>query len=239
MSTMVRSQSRRAITLFVGGAELHADLTVPTDAVGLVILAYPTGSSRTNPKQQHIAHVLNDGGLATLFCDLLTQEEELLSEITGEFRDDVGMMAIRLVAVTDWCGSQVELRTLPIGYLGVGGGAAVAFASAAQRPEVIRALVVRGGRLDRAWTALSNVRAPVLLVAGEHDEGLRDAYAVCLPHIASSCKRVALIPRSGAVFSEPVVLDEYAEGASRWFAEHLGATSRDLSGWEEAGGEIC
>lgn len=234
MATLARTQTSRPVTLFIRGAEIHAELTVPEDARGLIVFANPCGSSRANPKHQHVAGVLNDAGLATLFCDLLTSEEELLSNMTGEFRHDVALLSLRLTVITDWCRGLPTLAALPIGYLGVGAGAATAFMSAAQRSHLVRAIVVRGGRLDLAWTSLKQVQAPVLLVAGEHDEALRDAYTVCLPHIGATDKEVVIVPRAGQMFCEPTALDQFAEHAARWFAKHLPLEEEELA-WSAAG----
>jgi putative phosphoribosyl transferase len=226
----------RDVTMMIRGAEIRAELFVPRGAESLVILAYPTGTCRKHSKQQRIVDVFNDAGLATLFCDLLTVEEELLSEITGEFRHDVKLLSARIAAVTDWCHAHPLLRELPIGYLGAGAGAAAVFNAAAKHPALVKAIVVRGGRLDLAWTSLTLVKAPVLLIAGENDTAMRESYAVCLPHIGAERKEVAIISRAGALFSEPTMLDEYAERAAKWFVEHLGVGADAPAGWHA---EIC
>jgi len=231
MSTLFQSRSTRDVTMMIRGAEVCAELSVPLDAQGVVILAYPTGNSRKHPKQQHIVERFNDAGLATLYCDLLTIEEEVLSEITGEFRHDVQLLSARLVAVTDWCHANLILRGLPIGYLGAGPGAAAAFNAAAKRPELVKAIVTRGGRLDLAWTSLAKVKAPVLLIAGEHDNERRKSYEISLPHMGSEQKEIAIIPRAGALFSDPSMVDEYAKQAASWFGQHLGAGADVTAGW--------
>jgi len=231
MPTLFQSRSTRDVTMMIRGAKVCAELSVPLDAKGVIILAYPTGNSRKHPKQQHIVERFNEAGLATLYCDLLTVEEEILSEITGEFRHDVQLLSVRLVAVTDWCHANLMLRGLPIAYLGAGAGAAAAFNAAAERPDFVKAIVTRGGRLDLAWTSLAKVTAPVLLIAGEHDDERRKSYEVCLPQIGSEEKAIAIIPRAGALFSEPSMLDEYAKQAARWFGQHLGVGADVTAGW--------
>ena len=215
------SQSARPVSISFGDAEILAELTVPNDARGVVVLAYPTGTSRADSKHHHLSSVFNDAGLATLFCDLLTAEEELLSDITGEFRHDVALLSVRLTAIADWCHSRTELRSLPLGFLAAGAGAGAAFMSATQRPQLVKSIVARGGRLDLAWASLACVKAPVLLVAGEHDVAMRKSYAVCLHQIGAARKEIAIIPRAGALFHDPATLDAFADHAARWFAEHL------------------
>ena len=215
------SQSTRPVSIRVRGAEVHAELTVPDDATGLVVLAYPNGTNRAGAKHDHVSAVLNAAGLATLLCDLLTVEEESLGDITGEFRHEVGLLSTRLTGIADWCFLQPELRSLPVGFLAAGSGAGAAFISAALRPQFVKAIVARGGRLDLAWTSLAHVEAPVLLIAGEHDTGMRESYAACLPHIHAATKEIAIIPRAGAMFHNPATLDAFADHAARWFTAHL------------------
>ena len=235
MTTAVFTPTTRDVTLAVDGLVVSGELTVPADATGLAVLGFPTGNARNNTKHLRLTHVLNEAGIATLFCDLLTEDEAELADLTGEFRSDVPLLSRRLTAWVDWCSSDPTLSDLRIGVLGTGAGAAAAFVTAARRKLTVRALVVKGGRLDLAWTSLRRVDAPVLLVVGENDQPTREAYAVCLPTIGSHVKQIEVIPRAGAVFTDPVVLDEYAEHVAAWFVDHLGAPQA-MAGWRD---EVC
>jgi putative phosphoribosyl transferase len=62
-----------------------------------------------------------------------------------------------------------ETQHLPIGYFGASTGAAAALVAAAERPDVVNAVVSRGGRPDLAGPALMRVRAPTLLIVGGND----------------------------------------------------------------------
>jgi len=155
-------------------------------------------------------------------CDLLTTEEEVLNEITGEFRFDARLMAGRLRFVVDWCGHEPELRGLPIGILGAGTGAAAAVLTAAARHDTVHALVLRGGRLDLAWSDLGRVVAPTLLVAGEFDTPVRAGYELALPRLGSRRRELLVVPRAGHLFVEPGTFAQLGEHAARWFDEHLG-----------------
>ena len=50
---------------------------------------------------------------------------------------------------------------LPIGYFGASTGAAAALVAAADRPDLVHAVVSRGGRPDLANQALARVHAPL------------------------------------------------------------------------------
>ncbi len=65
-----------------GHAVLSGHLTVPDNAVGLVLFAHGSGSSRHSPRNQFVARTLNDARLATLLFDLLTQSTKELLELT-------------------------------------------------------------------------------------------------------------------------------------------------------------
>lgn len=213
----------RLLTIPARGAEIQGELIVPANAQGLVILAHPCGNSRANPIHQRVVSALVSAGLATLLCDLLTEEEEVLAAITGEFRDDVTLLSQRLAAVTDWCRAQPELRSMHFGYLSIGSATPAALVAAAKNPESVDALVGRGGRLDHAWGALRNVSAPVLIAVGEHDTGQRAALEVAFPMIGSAEKELLVIPRAGQVLREPTTLEQFAEHAANWFARYLGS----------------
>jgi putative phosphoribosyl transferase len=58
------------------GGELAGDLAVPGQAVGIVVFAHGSGSSRHSRRNRAVAAVLQRGGLATLLLDLLTEDEE-------------------------------------------------------------------------------------------------------------------------------------------------------------------
>ena len=78
-----------------GEVTLLGHLTVPGGAIGTVVFAHGSGSSRHSPRNRYVANVLNQGGLATLLVDLLTVEEEADRAIVF----DVRRLADRLDAV--------------------------------------------------------------------------------------------------------------------------------------------
>ncbi len=61
---------------------------------------------------------------------------------------------------------------LPIGYFGASTGAAAALVAAAELPDLIEAIVSRGGRPDLAGEALRQVVAPTLLIVGSRDAAI-------------------------------------------------------------------
>ena len=135
---------------------LAGTLAMPKVALGLVVFAHGSGSSRVSPRNTAVAQTLHDRGFATLLFDLLTSREE--SDRTNVF--DISLLAARLVDVVQWIGRQQQLTANPpIGLFGASTGAAAALVAAARLPERIGAIVSRGGRPDLAGDTLPLVRA--------------------------------------------------------------------------------
>lgn len=57
---------------------------VPEGTRGIVVFAHGSGSSRLSPRNQDVASVLQQAGLATLLFDLLTAEEHAHDVLTAE-----------------------------------------------------------------------------------------------------------------------------------------------------------
>jgi dienelactone hydrolase len=76
------------------------------------------------------------------------------------------MLGRRVRQAAEWLATQPEGK-LPIGCFGSSTGAAAALIAAADRPDLVRAVVSRGGRPDLAGEALPRVEAPTLLPVGD------------------------------------------------------------------------
>jgi putative phosphoribosyl transferase len=121
------------IRIPVGPCTLEGNLVIPEGARAIVLFAHGSGSSRHSPRNRYVAGVLRAAGLATLLMDLLTPEEEAEDRYTGHLRFDVGLLAERLVAATDWLAQQPQTAVWPVGYFGASTGAGAALVAAAQR----------------------------------------------------------------------------------------------------------
>jgi dienelactone hydrolase len=214
----------RPVRIPVGRATLHGDLAWPDDCRGVVLFAHGSGSSRHSPRNRYVAGVLREAGLATLLMDLLTVNEESVDARTGHLRFDITLLAERLVAATDWLGSEPITDGLAIGYFGASTGAGAALVAAAQRPDRVGAIVSRGGRPDLAADALGRVKAPTLLIVGGHDVPVigmnRDAMARMRAEV-----KLEIVPGATHLFEEPGTLEVVARLARDWFARHLARES--------------
>jgi putative phosphoribosyl transferase len=204
-----------------GRAVLSGNLTIPENAIALVLFAHGSGSSRLSPRNQFVAHTINRAGFGTLLFDLLTPEEEALDIYTREHRFNIGLLAERLVHVTKWTGQQEETRDLRIGYFGSSTGGAAALVAAAELPQNVGAVVSRGGRPDLAGDALPKVQAPTLLIVGGNDDIVIELNEMARDQMRCEVK-LEIIPGATHLFEEPGALEKAAELASDWFSLHLG-----------------
>ena len=210
------------ITLPAGGVALAGNLTIPAEARGVVLFAHGSGSSRHSSRNAYVAQVLNDARLATLLMDLLTTSEESEDALTGHLRFDIPLLAGRVVGATDWMQKNAATSKLAVGYFGASTGAAAALVAAAERPQLIQAIVSRGGRPDLAGYSLPRVHAPTLLIVGGDDGPViamnRDALAQLQVE-----KEIKIVPHATHLFEEPGALEQVAILARDWFQEYLQA----------------
>lgn len=211
---------KQPVAITVSEGVLHGDLDVPPGAVGMVIFAHGSGSSRMSPRNQHVAKALRQARLATLLLDLLTDREEREDDLTGEFRFDIGLLAGRLTAAIRWVQASRELRQLPLGLFGASTGAAAALVAAAAEPESVEAVVSRGGRPDLAGDNLARVRAATLLIVGGYDPTVIAVNREALRSLVCE-KRLSVVPGATHLFEEPGALEEVARLAKQWFVWHL------------------
>jgi putative phosphoribosyl transferase len=209
-----------SIVIPVAGGQIEADLRLPDGAAGLVIFAHGSGSSRFSSRNRSVADFLENNRFGTLLLDLLTREEESVDVYTRQYRFDIGLLGQRVVLATDWAQDRPDVRHLPIGYFGASTGAAAALIGAEARPDVVRAVVSRGGRPDLADDALPRVEAPTLLIVGGDDEPVigmnRDAMSQMRTVV-----ELEIVPGATHLFEETGTLERVMELASAWFRRHL------------------
>lgn len=210
----------RDVTVPAGTAVLGGTLAIPAGASGLIAFAHGSGSSRFSPRNRNVARALNGAGFATLLLDLLTTIENTRDESTAEFRFDIPLLARRLTFALGWLGSQPATRPLPVGLFGASTGAAAALIAAATRPELVRAVVSRGGRPDLAGAALEEVFAPTLFIVGGDDLRVmalnrQAARRLRCPH------ELAIVAGASHLFEEWGALGRVTELATNWFQHYL------------------
>jgi putative phosphoribosyl transferase len=204
----------------VGPFALPGEWVPVPRALGAVVFAHGSGSSRKSPRNRFVAEVMHEYRLSTLLFDLLTEDEAL--ERRNVF--DIGLLGRRLGDALNWLREQDGTPPQRIGLFGASTGAAAALQAAAQHPAWVGAVVSRGGRPDLAGAALDAVQAPTLLIVGGRDtEVLRlNQGAMRSLH---GLTRLEVVPGATHLFEEPGALESVAHLAGEWFATHLHSRS--------------
>lgn len=204
------------VRIAAGHHLLPGNLTVPKGAIGLVLFAHGSGSSRLSPRNRYVAEVLQKAKIATLLFDLLTPEEDQ----TYETRFDIPLLTRRLAAATEWAAAQEGIGALPVGYFGASTGAAAALMAAAELGNRVRAVVSRGGRPDLAGPVLDRVTAPTLLIVGGFDDVVIGMNRSAFDRM-NCVKKLEIVPGATHLFEESGTLEEAARLAAGWFQRHL------------------
>src|SRR5438552_15239214 len=194
------------VSIPAGLAALDGNLTIPDGATVLVLFVHGSGSSRHSPRNQFVARILNQAGLATLLFELLTAKEEAVDIQTAQHRFDISLVAERLVHATKWAMEQAASRDLPLCYFASSTGGGAALVAAAELSRDIGAVVSRGGRPDLAGSALPAVQAPTLLIVGGNDDVVIDLNEQARAKMHCEVK-LEIIPGATHLFEEPGALD--------------------------------
>lgn len=205
------------VVIDTAGVALDGLLALPAAAIGVVLFAHGSGSSRFSVRNNFVARVLQRAAIGTLLIDLLTADED--REMQARF--DIGLLSARLAAALRWLRRHGETRALPIGLFGASTGAAAALQVAAHMPQEVAAVVSRGGRPELAApTLLEKLRAPTLLLVGGADTAViafnRQALA-----LMDCVKRLEVIAGASHLFEEPGTLEAVAAQAADWFRQYL------------------
>ncbi len=195
-------------------------LDLPQRALGLVVFAHGSGSNRFSRRTRSVAGFLNRARLATLRFDLLTAAEHEIDRQPRELGFHVPLLTQRLIAAVDWARGSPQTSDLNIGLFGSSTGAAAALFAAVARPDLIRALVSRGGYLDLAAEVLAYVQVPTLLIVGGLDRAVLKTNRGAASQMPVE-PRLEVIPGASHLFEEAGKLDAVAMLARDWFLKRL------------------
>lgn len=223
---MEESTKEHLVRINSGSVTLEGSLLLPAQATGVVLFAHGSGSSRHSPRNKFVAQTLNQAGLGTLLLDLLTLDEEAVDNQTQELRFNIDLLAERLIDSSRWLMENPRTAALPIGLFGSSTGAAAALIAAAKYPEAIRAVVSRGGRPDLAGDALSQVRAPTLLIVGGRDVTVMGLNRQAFERLRAK-KELEIVPGATHLFEEPDTLEQVAHLAQMWFTTHFSPVTQE------------
>lgn len=212
--------------------DMEGMLELPHEALGVVLFAHGSGSSRLSPRNNYVARILREAGIGTLLLDLLSEDEEA----DAYHRFDIALLTLRLRSAARWLAREPATAKLPLGLFGASTGAAAALRLAGEphlgdpylgQPHPgppylsIAAVVSRGGRPDLAGiAALHGVTAPTLLIVGGNDDGVIDLNRQAFAQLR--CPReLAIVAGATHLFEEPGALEEVARLAANWFGGHF------------------
>jgi putative phosphoribosyl transferase len=137
-----------------------------------------------------------------------------------ENRFNIDLLTARLVKVTEHTVGLSDFKGVSVGYFGASTGAASALKAAARLGDSIHAVVSRGGRPDLAREALTEVKAPTLLIIGSLDDNVIDLNEAAYENLRCE-KQMKIVEGATHLFEEPGKLDEVAGLATNWFNKHL------------------
>lgn len=214
--TIPIEKNEKEVSILADTVRLQGILGLPSHAQGVVVFAHGSGSGRFSPRNNFVARVLQNAGIATLLVDLLEESEDWDRQKVF----DIDLLTNRLLANAHWLRQQPETRELMLGYFGASTGAGAALQAAAREPSEITAVVSRGGRPDLAMEYLPLVQASTLLIIGGEDKQVislnEAAYAQLRCH-----KELVIVPGATHLFEEPGALDKVAQLAQDWFATNF------------------
>jgi putative phosphoribosyl transferase len=206
----------RDVAIASGDRTVRGTLRAPEKASAVVVFAHGSGSGRFSPRNQYVARVLEEAGLATLLLDLL--EEDEANDRSKVF--DIALLARRLQSSAQWLAGQQATAHLRLGYFGASTGAGAALLAAADEDVSVGAVVSRGGRPDLARDVLQRVPAPTLLIVGGDDEIVLELNREAFELLTCS-RQLDVIPGATHLFAEPGALEEVARLAKEWFLHYL------------------
>lgn len=210
----------QAVRVQAGLVTIGGVLSIPDGATGVVVVAYPSGSCRNNPRSHHLMEEFNEYGLAVLLLDLMTAREEEEDLEKSELRFNTPLLADRIVGALSWVSRYGPTKHLKVGMLGTSTSTAAVLVAASRLGSEIAAIVSRGGRPDLAGESLKHLITPSLFIVGENDQSVLELNQKAMNEIEGK-KRLEVIPEAGHHFIETGTFELAAHAARRWFLEYL------------------
>jgi putative phosphoribosyl transferase len=196
--------------------DLAATLDIPDNADGVIVFAHGSGSSRLSPRNVAVAEYLRETGrFGTLLFDLLTPREDSVYEN----RFDIELLTRRLVAACRWVHAREGPGGVPLGLFGASTGAAAALKASVAIPDLVTAVVSRGGRPDLAAGSLPLVSVPTLLIVGGADYQVIELNRKAQAMMPAGTARLEIVPGATHLFEERGALEQVARLTRDFFTE--------------------
>jgi putative phosphoribosyl transferase len=202
---------QRRVSVPAGGVSLAATMCIPPRAEGAVL--FPHASSVAGEIPLEISRQLAAAGLATLALTTATEEEGAAGS------PDAAGIADRLIASLFWALREQVLDALPFGLFGFAETVDPVLLAAGTISEIVRAIVLAGGRPRVDADRLGRIEAPTLMIVATRDKEsvTQSTSAIAELHVE---KKLAAV---GGVddLSARDTTSHVAVRASRWFEKYL------------------
>ena len=212
----------RLIEVAAGAVTLPALFHVPTNPRGLVVLTHGIEgiADGSHASALALASQFHQSSLATLVVDLFSTGEEQLDEGTDYFKRNTSIMEQRIIGISEWTQDRAETSNLSLGYFGAGAAGAAVLIAAAERPDVVKAVVAASARLDLIGDSLRRILAPTMLIAAQQDANAVQQNQQAIENLIQT-KRFEQIAGVSSLFSSQESITRIAQLAGEWFVQHL------------------
>ncbi|SCZ60274.1 dienelactone hydrolase family protein [Thiohalomonas denitrificans] len=215
---------RRTIIINAGGMLIEADLTLPEEAFSMVVMFGGIENARYEEDFLQLAGALAVENIATLIVDPYTPEEWTHEDHAGDVYERIARLGTRMTAAVDGLVEDSDIGGCHLGLLGREIGAAAGLKVATARPNRIHAVVSVSGRPDLAGRqTLRQLRAPTLLIVGEHDHVVLDANRHAIGFM-NGRYQLAVVSGGTHRLNHSPYSEQVALSVSNWFHEHLERT---------------
>lgn len=188
----------------------------------VAVFSHGFESGKDSPRGKPIAEEIRRVGIATFLIDFTGHgdSEGSLSQSTLQQQVDDLRSAIDFIEKQDFVDANA------IGVTGASSGGLVALVESLSDRRV-KALVLRGPRVDDMLVHAKEFTAPVLIISGEYDPLFRSVKAFY--ELLECPKQFSMIKGSGHLFETSEMLKEVAELTASWFLRYLRVEERENS----------
>ena len=211
--TTCHSLMAQSVLMPAERALLTGELALPKEATGLVVLIQGDNRGRPHTYNNIVAKACHRHKLATLLVDFPSFAEG--------HAPDIFLSKNSMEHIARWLQQNPETAALPLGFFAAGSSVSELLFASATHPNLIRVMVLSGGRPDTAIELLPLVKTPVLLIAGGRDHSGLQAHQAALGKLNKD-STLHVIPRATHSFEEQETMEEAAQLAALCFSQHLG-----------------
>lgn len=226
---LASSIEEQILTIELGKVKLKGELVIPEGAEGIVVIPCIESNIKYGHRLCYFAHLLRQGGLATILIPLLTEEEDWQDQRSKHFRYNVRHLATRLVGIVDYLADNPMTCDFKIGYFGTSAGGGAVLLAAAERPTKVHVVVAHSAYINFCSSVLSYLRSPTLLIVGSEDYPVITENEDAFAQIPTCNKHMEVVRGASHQFKELGTFEEAARLANQWFKRYFGSKESNLN----------